>query len=328
MKLRKRRRDTADEDRRDQVARPSSPLPTLREFVYLERGERLQPHVVPRQPAGVSYLRDCVRRIWLGVGHDCGSRDPGARTSRSERLIFQCRHHGTRDSAPIQRAESLRRLASRVWQWVSQSLVSWYRRPVRHAQHLRHVTEIRSCPSRAESDVLSTLQSAQRAVRVSSLRRGDLPELPIALSAHPVFAITTSVQEIGNLLEKHPSLTGGMDTSTQLGLEAASSLRQLMTDLVPIEGCCSTTQPRDAPGRALDRRKRRARPRAACAAVDRLAPSGRRSHGDRPLLERHHDGCRTPTWNTTCSPGSARRRSGQSGRRSRWCKRSRRQSPA
>ena len=38
------------------------------------------------------------------------------------------------------------------------------------------------------------------------------------------------------MLEKHPSLTGGMDTSTQLGLEAASSLRQLMTDLVPIEG--------------------------------------------------------------------------------------------
>ena len=35
----------------------------------------------------------------------------------------------------------------------------------------------------AESDVLSTLQSAQRAVRVSSLRRGDLLELPIALSA-------------------------------------------------------------------------------------------------------------------------------------------------
>ena len=36
MKLWKPRRDTADEDRRDQVARPSSPLPTLREFVYLD----------------------------------------------------------------------------------------------------------------------------------------------------------------------------------------------------------------------------------------------------------------------------------------------------
>lgn len=88
---------------------------------------------------------------------------------------------------------------------------------------------------------LEFLKGHRRAVEASSLQRGALAEVRVALRAHSMFDLSVFIQAAGGLIQRHPGLlpVPDPDAIRQL-MDLGEFLNELMEDLVPIEGLATT----------------------------------------------------------------------------------------
>jgi hypothetical protein len=87
---------------------------------------------------------------------------------------------------------------------------------------------------------LNSADETAHSVRVDRLRRGDLVELEVELTADPIYRFNLTMAEISDLATKYPDLMnapGATDVMEQIG-PLSKMLEQLLVGLVPIRARC------------------------------------------------------------------------------------------